>query len=138
MRAVSEIHGSRISFFFFFLPFLIVLSVHSTEYVHFFFLRSIEQDYLLEDSCFTKNCVSLCHTSPQISHRYTHVPSLLSLPPMSLPSHPSRLSQNIGSSSLFYTATSHLLPVLHMVHKPVLHVCISTAALQIGSSILSF
>ena len=138
MRAVSEIHGSRISFFFFF-PFLIVLSVHSTEYVHFFFfLRSIEQDYLLEDSCFTKNCVSLCHTSPQISHRYTHVPSLLSLPPMSLPSHPSRLSQNIGSSSLFYTANSHLLPVLHMVHKPVLHVCISTAALQIGSSVLSF
>ena len=34
--AVSEIHGSRITFFFF--PhFLIVLNVHSTEYVLFFF-----------------------------------------------------------------------------------------------------
>ena len=56
--AVSEIHGSRITFF----PhFLIVLNVHSTEYV-LFGGGSIEQNYLLEDSCFTKNCVSLCHT----------------------------------------------------------------------------
>ena len=124
--------------FFFFFSIFNCFKCSFNKICSFFFLRSIEQDYVLEDICFTKNCVSLCHTSPQISHRYTHVPSLLSLPPMSLPSHPSRLSQNIGLSSLFYTANSHLLPVLHMVHKPVLHVCISTAALQIGSSVLSF
>ena len=32
-------------------------------------------------------CVGFCHTATWISHRYTHVPSLLSLPPTS---HPSR------------------------------------------------
>ena len=53
---------------FFFPHFLIVLNVHSTEYVlFFFFLRSIEQNYLLEDSCFTKNCVSLCHTHHKLA-----------------------------------------------------------------------
>ena len=31
-------------------------------------------------------CVGLCHTSTWISHRYTHVPSLLNLPPTSHPS----------------------------------------------------
>ena len=59
--------------------------------------------------------VGFCHTSTWISHRYIYIlpPSWNSyhLPP---PSHPSRLSQNIGLSSRSHTAKSHLLSILHM------------------------
>ena len=55
-----------------------------------------------------------CHKSARISHRYTYVPSLLNLPPLS-PSQPSRLSQSTGLSSLSHTANFHWLCVLHMV-----------------------
>ena len=86
-------------------------------------------------------------------------PSFTSLPPP-LPSHPSRLLQSPGLSSLSHTANSHWLSVLHIVvymlpccslhsphsllpppahvHKSVLYVCVSTAALEIGSSIPCF
>lgn len=96
VRAISENHRSSFLSSF---PFLIVLNVHSTEYVLFFFLRSIEQDYLWRTVA-TKNCVSFCHTSPQ-SATGIHMSPLLSLPPISLPPQPSRLSQNTGLSSLF-------------------------------------
>ena len=65
--------------------------------------------------------------------------------PSHLPSHfTSRLSQNSGLSSLFYTANSHELSILHMVTRfharlsshPILSFphCVYTAALQTGSS----
>ena len=73
------------------------------------------------------------------------------------PSHPSRLSQSPGLSSLHHIATPagslfymwwcvcfhaalSIHPTLsfpHCVHKSVLYVCISTAALQIGSAVPS-
>ena len=55
------------------------------------------------------------HTTMQISHNYTYVPSFLSF--SSLPSHPSRSSQSARVGSLYYTATSHQpsTPILHMI-----------------------
>ena len=41
-----------------------------------------------------QNFVVFCHTSTWISHRYTHVPSLLNLSPFSLPIPPFSLSQS--------------------------------------------
>ena len=49
-----------------------------------------------------------------ISHNDTHIPSLLSLPPTQPSSHPSRSSQSTRLGSLYYTATSHQLSILHM------------------------
>ena len=88
--------------------------------------------------------VGFCYTSTWISHRYTYVPSL----PSPTSSHPSRLLQCPGLSSLSHTTNSHWLSILHMVYasvllsqwahllshsvcKSVLYVCISIAALQI-------
>ena len=62
-----------------------------------------------------QNFVVFCHTSTKISHRYTHVPSLLNLPSISPLSRPSRLSQSPCLSSLSHTANSHWLSILHMV-----------------------
>ena len=44
-----------------------------------------------------------------------YIHPLLSLPPILTPSQPSRLSQSTSSSSLCYTASSHQLPISHMV-----------------------
>ena len=103
-------------------------------------------------------CVGLCHTSTWISHRYTFVPSLLK-PLLSLTwSHPSRLSQNTGLSSLCHTADatcyftygsvcvsmlfSQFAPLFpppsHCVHKSVLYICVSIPSLKTVSSILFF
>ena len=51
--------------------------------------------------------IGFCHTTTWISHKYTYVPSLLNLPPSTMPSYPSRLLQRSVLSSLCYTATSH-------------------------------
>ena len=45
-------------------------------------------------------CVGFCHTTTCISHKYTYIPSLLNLPSIPYPSHPSRLSQNTRLSSV--------------------------------------
>ena len=45
-------------------------------------------------------CVCSCHTTTRISHKQTHAPSLLNLPRLRSPFHPSRLSQSPGLSSL--------------------------------------
>ena len=50
----------------------------------------------------------------QISHNYTYIPSLLSLPPLP-PSLISRPSQSTWLGSLCYTTTSHQLFILHMI-----------------------
>ena len=47
-----------------------------------------------------QNFVVFCHTSIRISRRYTQVPSLLGLPPISLPIRPFNLSQSPCLSSL--------------------------------------
>ena len=60
-------------------------------------------------------CVGFCYSSTCISHRYTYVPSLWSPPPISIPPHPSRLSQSTGLSSLCHISNSHLLFILHML-----------------------
>ena len=62
-----------------------------------------------------QNFSIFCHTSTRIIHRYTHVPSLLNLPPTSLPSHPSRFSQSPCLSSLSHTANFHWLSISHVV-----------------------
>ena len=62
-----------------------------------------------------QNFVVFCQTSTWVSHRYTYIPSLLILPPISFPSHPSRLMQSPCLSFLSYTANSHWVSILHMV-----------------------
>ena len=85
--------------------------------------------------------------------------SLLLEPPSNpTASHPFRLSQDTGLSSLCYTVASHKLFILHMVvyifnatlsinptlsflyciHNSVHYVCISIAALQVGLSVPFF
>ena len=64
-----------------------------------------------------QNFVVFCHTSPRISHRYTHVPSLPDLPPHPLPFTLSqspclsslRHIQQIPMGYLFYTRYSKIL-----------------------------
>ena len=60
-------------------------------------------------------CVSFCHISTWISHRYTHVPSRLNPLPLPSPSHPSRLSQSTGLNSYCYRANSTFLSILRMI-----------------------
>jgi len=62
-----------------------------------------------------QNFAVFWQTSTWISHRYTYIPSLLNLPPISLPIHPSRLIQGPCLSFLSHTANSHWLFILHMV-----------------------
>ena len=64
-----------------------------------------------------QNCVVFCQTSTRISHRYIYLPSLLNLPPIPFPSHPSRLIQSPCLSFLSHTANSCWLSILHMVMK---------------------
>ena len=81
-------------------------------------------------------------------------------PPSPAPSHPSRLTQSPCLSFLSHRANSHWLSILHMVMyvslllspylptspssfpscvpKSVLNICVSTAALQVVSSVPSF
>ena len=112
-----------------------------------------------------QNFVVFCHTSTRISHRYTHVPSLSDLPPISLLIPLFSLSQSPRLSSLSHTENSYWLSVLYMVckflcycfhtspllppyispvhpsshhvHKSVLYVWFSIAALKINSSVPS-
>ena len=102
--------------------------------------------------------VSLCHTSTWISHRHSmSPPSWTSLPPPT-PSHSSQLSQstwfelpasyskfplaiyfaygNVYVSVLLSIHSTLFFP--HCVHMSVLYVCISVAALPIGSLVPSF
>ena len=90
----------------------------------------------------------------QMSHNYTRIPFLLSLPPLPHPTHlghhrapgwAPRVMQQLLTSSLFYTrvciyvnATFSIHPTLsfpHCVHKSLLYISIPSP--QIGSSMLS-
>ena len=70
----------------------------------------------MEDSFSTNHCISFCHISTWISHRYTHVPSLLSLSPTS---HPipllSRVREHQVWAPVCHTANSLWLSILHLV-----------------------
>ena len=103
-------------------------------------------------------CIGFCYI-PHESVIGIHMspPSWTSLPP-STPSYPSILSQITDLSSLSHIANSHWLAILHMVayvsillpplvppspsphcvHKSILYVCVSSAALLIGSSVPFF
>ena len=54
-----------------------------------------------------------CQTSTRIGHRYTHIPSLLNLPPISLPT--PRLTNNPCLSFQSQTSNYRRLSILHMV-----------------------
>ena len=68
---------------------------------------------LLEYNCFTMVCQFLLYNKVNQLYIYSHISSLLRLPP-SL-SHPSRWSQSTKLISLCYVAASHQLSVLHLV-----------------------
>ena len=77
----------------------------------FFLFFSI---YFLIGRKFLYNVVlAFCCTATRISHNYTYITSLLSLPPLPL-FHPSRSSQSARLGSLCYIAASHQLSVLHI------------------------
>ena len=57
--------------------------------------------------------VGFCRTAMWISYKYTHIPTLLSLPPPG-PSCPSRSSQSARLGSVCYTAASHQFSALHV------------------------
>ena len=77
--------------------------------------RSIEQNTVIRGQLL-RSIVVASGTHQHESSTDVHVspPSSTPLPSPCL-SHPSRLSQNTGSSSLFYTENSPVLSVLHMV-----------------------
>ena len=56
--------------------------------------------------------VIFCQTSAWISHRYTYIPSLLNLPPISLPTYPSRLIQSPRLSFLSH----HQIPIGYLIY----------------------
>ena len=70
-------------------------------------MRRTEQDTIIEDNCSTILCWPLPHIHSNPPQVY-----ICPVPTESL-SHPSRLSQKPGLSSLFYRANSHRLSVSH-------------------------
>ena len=95
-------------------------------------------------------CVGFCHTTTWISHKYTHVHSVLNLLPTLTQPQPSRSSESTELSSLCYTVNFHWLSILHMViymfqcyslsicptfffswcvHMYILYICVSILAL---------
>ena len=113
--------------------------------------------FLLKDNCFTDFAL-FSQTSTWISHRYTYIPSCLKLFPISLPIPPFRLIQRPCLSFLSHIEYScrlsilhmvtqistllfpqaHHLPSLSLVHKSILCVCFSVAALSISTSVPFF
>ena len=61
-----------------------------------------------------RNFSVFCQTSTSISHKYTHIPSFLNLPPNSFPIYPTRLIQSPRLSLLSHTANSHWLSIVHV------------------------
>ena len=102
-----------------------------------------------------QNFVVFCRTSTRISHRYTHVLSLPHLPPhptlqpvteplFEFPESQSKFPLAIyfthGIVNFYVTLSIHLpLSLLssHHVHRSVLYVCFSIAALKVNSSVPS-
>ena len=112
-------------------------------------------------SDWTNDCVGFCQTSTWISHRYTYVPSLLNLPPTTLPIPPlyvvaepcseSPESHSKFALAIYFTYGNTYVSILVSPYIPpssssphpmsissVLYVIVSIAALQIGSLVRSF
>ena len=136
---------------------LFLLAIYSNCFsflMHFLFFKLI---YLNWRIITLQYCDSLCHTSTWIGHRYTSVPSLLNTRLQPSPPAPSRLSQSTSSGfpasyiklplvvlhvvmymfQWYSLKSSHPL-LSHWVQRSVLYVCVSFAALHIGSSVPSF
>ena len=79
----------------------------------FFFLKKLFLFY--RRMIALQNSVVFCQPSTWNSRRYTYIPSCLNLPPISRPSHLSRLIQSSCLSFLSHTANSRWLSILHMV-----------------------
>ena len=62
-----------------------------------------------------QHCVGFCHRSTWISHRYTHVLSLLKLFPASYPISPLLFVPEYRIEAPCHIANSHWLSILHMV-----------------------
>ena len=133
--------------------FLVCLCFFSHLFFYFFILFLIGGKLL-----YTIVLVSAIHQH-ESAIGYTYAPSLLNLPRTSDPTVPlSGCHRTPGLNSLHHKANSHWLAILNMVMymfqchsfnpshpllptlgpQCVLYVCISTAALQIGSSVPSF
>ena len=84
------------SFFFLIFLFSFCLLAKSPQWFFFFLIF-----FLLEDNCFTILCWFL--PSTWISHRYTHFPSVLSLPPISHRSPPPSEVTSTGLSAVSCT-----------------------------------
>ena len=69
----------------------------------------------MEDNCFTILCWFLPYINMNQPQVYICALPLEPSSHLSPPSHPSRLSQNTGLSSLYHTANSHWLSILHIV-----------------------
>ena len=54
-----------------------------------------------------QHCVGFCQISSWISHRYTYVPSLLTIPPPPSPSLPSRLLQSWETQTIEKSVSNH-------------------------------
>ena len=101
----------------------------------------------LEDNCFTTSRC-FCHTTTCFSYRYTYVPSLSSPTPPGChraPGWAPCVIRNFPLAIYFPYAKVHVSVLLSQfvpspccVHKSVLYVCVSTPALQIGSSVPFF
>lgn len=85
-----------------------------SEFYHFSLLPLKKKLFFNWQIIAFQNFAIFCQTSTCISHRDTHVPSLLGLPPVSPPSQPSRLIQGPCLSALNQSKFP-LLPVLHLV-----------------------
>ena len=88
--------------------------------------------------------VGFCHTSVGISHRYTHVPHLLNLPPTSHPIFPFRSSQSTRLSAQHHTANAHRLYFIHgyvrvsLLPSQFVYLLLPQLCLQVWSPCLHF
>ena len=108
--------SSTLSKLFFLQSLLVALALETPLFFFFFFLRSIEQNITI-GAHLLYNIVLASATHQHESAIGIHMspPSWTLLLPSPIPSHPSRLSQSTGLSSLCHIENSHSLSILHMV-----------------------